>query len=149
MGFKMILRFIALVLLVSFSNSLKIAIVGAGIINFTWNINFHNSIRIILHVGPSGLVLASRILSSSTANVDQVDILECRDDPRLNQGHRSFAIGVNSRTWAALELWSPSLVQELKDNYCSYIQTTTNIIENKKQAISSNFRYMTNQVINL
>jgi 2-polyprenyl-6-methoxyphenol hydroxylase-like FAD-dependent oxidoreductase len=55
----------------------------------------------IVGAGPVGLFLAANILESNTAAVDEIDVFESSEDPRLVDNNKSFAIGFNARAVAS------------------------------------------------
>ena len=121
--------FIIALATLSFSESLKLAVVGSG---------------------PSGLFLSAKILSSvieGSCDVTEIDIYELRDDPRKPSGDpfRSFAIGCTSRIWNAVKMYDSALVHHLQDGYCSLINTTYQVSERKHVLLKQPPRYMTHQ----
>lgn len=142
----------------SISQSLKIAIVGAGkqflfhfevyydkkIYDSLIFLNF--ALVIIIYIGPVGLLLATKLLSFADI---KLEIFENRSDPRSTGDNRSFAIGVNDRIWNELS-FDPDLIDHLRRKYCSYIERTQIVSGWEKPPIKSppaRNRYMTSQVL--
>ena len=101
----------------------------------------------IIGGGPSGLLFASKVLSSSPEGTE-IDIYESRGDPREPENefdHRSFAIGCTPRIWAAIDAHDHQLTAHLQHGYCSYMNETWTITKNKRSIQPGRLRYMTHQ----
>ena len=113
----------------------------------TFLINVSGLKLAIIGAGPSGLLFASKVLSSSL-EVTEIDIYDSRGDPREAHNefyHRSFAIGCNPRIWAVIDAYDPQLTAHLKHGYCSFMNETWAIDDKKRKSQPGRLRYMTHQ----